>query len=159
MHALLGSLHLFRDANPSRDQVDLVDTAEDCVTTLSDVINNVLDASKLAAKKIVLDETLNHLPTLFLRIRNVYQLSCRSQGLKFVFHELAPLPDYEVYCDHKSLTHLINNLLANALKAFRAYSCLALTLFTADDQEGGSDHDGKLVRRWRSDAAAPVARQ
>ncbi len=82
---------------------------------LSELINNILDLSKIEAKKIEVEmETLN-LKLLIQGIFHIHKAEASKKQLQFSYQLSPQLPEY-IVSDRSKLNQIVMNLLGNAIK-------------------------------------------
>ncbi|MBI3368228.1 MAG: response regulator, partial [Burkholderiales bacterium] len=114
MNAIIGLTHLMsRDARDGlqRERLEKVDHA---AQHLLEVINNILDLSKIEAGKMVLDSTDFALDVLLSRAFEMVSGPARQKGLELVL-DTDHLPE-RLRGDPTRLSQALINLLANAVK-------------------------------------------
>ena len=79
------------------------------------MINDILDLSKIEAKKMMLEQVPFHLPALLENIVDLFTIRAQQQGITLNFEILSELP-VGVYGDEKRVQQIIVNLLGNAFK-------------------------------------------
>lgn len=82
---------------------------------LSDLIEGLLDISKIEAGRLELHRNEVRLPKLLEQLVKLFQLQARDKGIEFRFTPLTALPEY-VSTDEKRLRQILINLLSNAVK-------------------------------------------
>ncbi|MDO9315664.1 MAG: response regulator [Burkholderiaceae bacterium] len=114
MNAIIGLTHLMtRDTRDAlqRERLGKVDRA---AKHLLQVINDILDLSKIEAGKLVLDDAEFSRDNLFLNVFELVSESASEKGLELVL-DTDHLPD-RLRGDAKHLAQALINLLANAVK-------------------------------------------
>ncbi len=82
---------------------------------LLDLINNILDMSKIEAKKAaVMDVTLS-LPAFLKDLNNLFRFQAKKRNLTLRFEQATDLPHY-IRTDEVKLRQILTNLINNALK-------------------------------------------
>ncbi len=82
---------------------------------LLNLINEILDLSKIEARKMELHETTVALDELLQNISNLIRIRAQQKGLLFQFERASDLPK-AVRADEKRLSQILLNLLSNAVK-------------------------------------------
>ena len=82
---------------------------------LTDLIEGLLDVSKIEAGRLDIHRNEVHLRELLDQIVQMFQLQARAKNIEFVFSCDPRLPDY-VISDEKRLRQILLNLLSNAIK-------------------------------------------
>ncbi|MGB3623488.1 response regulator [Ketobacter sp. MCCC 1A13808] len=82
---------------------------------LSDLIEGLLDISKIEAGRLELHRNEVRLPKLINQLVTMFQLQAQAKGIDFQFSQNGPIPEY-VSADEKRLRQILINLLSNAVK-------------------------------------------
>jgi signal transduction histidine kinase/CheY-like chemotaxis protein len=82
---------------------------------LLELINDILDLSKIEAGKITLQENEVNLDCLLDDLEAMFSLQAKSKGLRFNFELADQIPPY-IQADEKKLRQVLINLLSNAIK-------------------------------------------
>ncbi|WP_375444539.1 histidine kinase dimerization/phospho-acceptor domain-containing protein [uncultured Fibrella sp.] len=116
LNGILGYTQLFkRDTELSEGQQKGVKVMHDCAESLLSLINDVLDLSKIEARKMeVLSDTF-YLPELLHNITQQIQIRAEQKGLRFDTYLADTLPDW-VVGDERKIRQVLLNLLGNAVK-------------------------------------------
>ncbi|WP_008310499.1 hybrid sensor histidine kinase/response regulator [Leptolyngbya sp. PCC 6406] len=86
-----------------------------CGSHLLTLINDILDLSKIEARKLDLDPTSLHLPSLLQSVVEMCKIRAEQKGIEFIYQPSSRLPD-GVKSDEKRLRQVLINLLGNAIK-------------------------------------------
>lgn len=92
-----------------------VDIIYKCGTHLLNLINDILDLSKIEARKMELYPTEFYLPALLQGVVEICQIKAELKGISFVYQSQPELPT-GVRGDEKRLRQVLINLLSNAIK-------------------------------------------
>ncbi len=82
---------------------------------LSDLIEGLLDISRIEAGRLELNMTEVDLGALLEQLVSMFRLQAQAKGIEFEFDRLTPLPQ-TVRADEKRLRQILINLLSNAVK-------------------------------------------
>lgn len=82
---------------------------------LLSLLNDVLDLSKIAAKKLELNPTTIHLNSFLVDIYTLMQIAANDKGIKLTLTSSTPIPN-EIYSDATRLRQILINLIYNAIK-------------------------------------------
>ncbi|GAA3947309.1 hybrid sensor histidine kinase/response regulator [Allohahella marinimesophila] len=88
---------------------------------LADLIEGLLDISRIEAGRLELIQKDVNLPALLDQLVSMLQVQANAKGIGFEYERLTPLPDM-VRTDEKRLRQILLNLLSNALKYTQAGS-------------------------------------
>ena len=114
LNAIAGMVHLLRRSGLSLEQTDRLDKIENAGTHLLEIINAVLDLSKIEAGKFVLDDAPVHVEAILGNIAAMLGQKIQDKGLGFHI-ETASLP-LNLHGDPTRLQQALLNYAANALK-------------------------------------------
>ncbi|MDJ0617973.1 MAG: ATP-binding protein [Calothrix sp. MO_192.B10] len=92
-----------------------VNIIHQCGSHLLTLINDILDISKIEARKLELQPQAIHLPSFLQGIREVLRIRAEQKGIDFVYLPDANLPE-GILTDDKRLRQVLINLLGNAVK-------------------------------------------
>ncbi|SFX60465.1 response regulator [Marinospirillum alkaliphilum] len=140
MNGIIGMLELVLGTELEREQKEHLDLARMSAEHLLEIINHLLDLSKIEAGKLDLQPRVFDLPELIgLTMRS---LSSRAQLKQLQLHyDMSPdLPRY-VYADPSRLRQMLINLLGNAIK-FTQNGEVHLTV----ERLSGSDNPQPVIR-------------
>jgi len=116
LNAILGFTQLMaRDASLKPDQQEYVGIITRSGEHLLDLINNVLNMSKIEAGRISLSENSFDLYSLIDSIADMLRLKAQSKGLQLIVERTANVPQYGV-TDEGKLRQILINLVSNAVK-------------------------------------------
>ena len=114
--AIIGFAEDARESTYDREEMnESLDTIIRSSHHLLDIINEILDLSKIEAGKLELESINVSLAELVQEIRAVFDKRIAAKGLRFDLNLQLPLPRY-IVCDPTRLKQVILNLLGNALK-------------------------------------------
>jgi len=112
---VLGMVDLLLDSPLHPDQREQLETARRCAVDLLDLLNNLLDFSKMEAGRINLDHIPVDLPDLLLQCARPFQAKARQKGIELRV-SLAPDLPRKILGDPVRLRQIVTNLLSNAVK-------------------------------------------
>ena len=121
LNGILGFAQILQrtpDLNSRRSDIDLIYQSGSHLLTL---INDILDLSKIEARRLELYPKDFHLPSFLLGIAEIAQVSAAQKNIDFRFFYNANLPD-GVTADEKRLRQVLLNILGNAIKFTEAGS-------------------------------------
>ncbi|NJR50049.1 MAG: PAS domain-containing protein [Leptolyngbyaceae cyanobacterium CSU_1_3] len=113
---ILGCSELMRyDKSLSSKQRERLGTIERSVQHLMDLINNVLELSKIEVGAAKLHLGIVNLPDLFQSLEDMFQMQARSKKIQLGIDRSSSLPQL-VQTDESKLRQILINLLSNAVK-------------------------------------------
>jgi PAS domain S-box-containing protein len=135
MNAILGFSELALNKNFPPEAVDYLQKINTASTSLLDILNDILDLSKLEAGRISIIPAPFHLDDLRGTLYSLFISVAQQQGLKFTL-EVAPDVPLNVIGDALRLRQVLINLLGNAFKFTSSGSVsLCITLQQLDESE------------------------
>ncbi|MEG3896113.1 MULTISPECIES: PAS domain S-box protein [unclassified Microcoleus] len=116
LNGVLGYAQILKtDKDLSEDQQESLSNIQQCGQHLLMLIDDVLDLSKIEARKMDLyPEELNFL-NFTKNIADLFQMRASQKGISFNYEQVSPLPSC-VRVDQKRLRQILINLLSNAVK-------------------------------------------
>lgn len=114
LNAVIGLSHILGDNNPRRDQVQNIEALNYSGKILLNLLNNVLDFSKMQSTNIELDNIPIDLLDAIKQIKKVHEASCLQKGITMVLDIDDDIPF--VWLDIVRFNQVINNLVTNAIK-------------------------------------------
>jgi PAS domain S-box-containing protein len=115
MNAVIGMSHLLMEENPREDQLENLKTLQFSAENLLELINNILDFSKMDSGKIELEKIPFNIQDILQRIIHSCTYQIRQKNLKMIV-DVDPYLPKQVVGDPVRLAQVINNLLSNAIK-------------------------------------------
>ncbi len=116
MNAILGFAELMgRDSSLNTTQREYLDIISSSGAHLLDLINDVLDMSKIEAGQITLNVESFNLHQTLQNIEKMVRLRAENKNLHFILDYSPDLPQYVKTDEHK-LRQILLNLLGNAIK-------------------------------------------
>ncbi len=115
MNGVLGSLDLLRHSKLDERQRILVNTAASSGSSLMDILNDVLDHSKIEAGKLHLSRAPMSIHALASSVVSLFRANAESRSLNLSLELDAGVADW-VLGDAQRLKQILLNLLGNAIK-------------------------------------------
>ncbi|HTW00627.1 MAG TPA: ATP-binding protein, partial [Streptosporangiaceae bacterium] len=124
-----------QDGNLTGQQVDFARTIHAAGSDLLQLINDILDLSKVEAGKMDVNPAELRLPALVDYVDATFRPMAEDKGLGFSIEMRPGTPD-PLYVDEQRLQQIVRNLLSNAVK-FTTAGDVRLTIGRADEVEFG----------------------
>lgn len=115
LNAIIGFNDLLSKTSLNKEQTNFLNTVSVATHNLKNIINDVLDVSKLEGNKIQLENRPFSITALVQHIIKLQSPSAKLKNLRLLSSLDHDLPNY-VYGDETRLTQILNNLVSNALK-------------------------------------------
>ena len=114
LNAIIGLSHILKENKPRKNQLDNIEALNYSGKILLNLLNNVLDFSKMQSTKIELDNIPTDLYDAFKQIKKIYEPQCKKKGIEFQVHIDKNIPI--VMLDIVRFNQVITNLVNNAIK-------------------------------------------
>lgn len=116
LNGILGYAQILGRINTlSNKEQEGINIIYQCGSHLLTLINDVLDLSKIEARKLELAPAAVHLPSLLQSVVEMCKIRAEQKGIEFVYQPSSRLPE-GVVTDEKRLRQVLINLLGNAIK-------------------------------------------
>lgn len=115
MNGVIGMIDLLNDTPLDQEQKDYVLTIKKSSETLLNILNDILDLSKIEAGKMVLHEAPIRFEEVFEKLVSLFGQQAAVKGNKLTYHLADDLPKY-VIADQTRLLQILSNLTSNAIK-------------------------------------------
>ncbi|MEC4891378.1 MAG: PAS domain S-box protein, partial [Nitrospira sp.] len=139
MNGVIGMTELMLTTPLTDRQRHLADTVHQSATALLDIINDILDWSKIEAGKLQLSQIDFDLSGLCEDVAAFFEEAARRKGLTFIWHAAASVPAH-MHGDPVRLRQILVNLLSNAVK-FTEHGTIELRMDLVE-----TCHDNTLLR-------------
>ena len=156
LNGILGYAQILqRNPDATAEQIEGFKIIYECGLHLLDLIAEILDLSKIEAKKLDLSQNVFSLPHLLIGIAQICQVKAEEKGITFL-HEFSDLiPDY-VIGDEQRLRQILLNLIGNAIK-FTDRGHVALSVDLAPLNERLADELSSKIRFTIADTGLGIA--
>lgn len=114
MNAIIGLSHILGDTNPRPDQEENIEALNYSGKILLNLLNNVLDFSKMETSGVDLDPIPTDIMTAVKQIKKIHEPGCLSKGILFKLEVDEKLPNMSL--DIVRFNQVLNNLVSNAIK-------------------------------------------
>jgi len=118
LNAISGYAQLI-ERNPAADARDAVRVIRRSATHLADLVNGLLDISRIENGTLHIERELVNLRDLLEQIVDMFRLQAAAKGIGFRHEWPGNMPTW-IYTDEKRLRQILINLLSNAIKYTRA---------------------------------------
>lgn len=115
MNAIIGMSHLTLDTELTNKQRDFVTKIDRSAKSLLQIINDILDVSKVESGKLAIETTAFSLSDLFDNLLVMFNEKASNAGLEFLFDIDSNIPD-GLLGDPVRLGQILTNYCSNALK-------------------------------------------
>ncbi len=116
LNAIMGYAQLLeKDENIPINRRDALGVIRRSSEHLADLIEGLLDISRIEAGRLDLVKSNVHLANLLDQIVSMFQVEAANKGIAFDYDILTPLPE-TVHTDEKRLRQVLINLISNAIK-------------------------------------------
>lgn len=133
MNAIIGLSHILGDSNPRPDQEENIEALNYSGKILLNLLNNVLDFSKMETSGIALDPIPTDIMVAVKQIKKIHEPGCLNKGITFKLEIDEKLPN--MFLDIVRFNQVINNLVSNSIK-FTKKGSVTLKITRQDDSNG-----------------------
>ncbi|REK17680.1 MAG: response regulator [Planctomycetota bacterium] len=126
MNAIIGMTELALDTNLTNDQREYLGTVKDSAESLMQLLNDILDLSKIEAGRLDIDQVAFSLPQLIQDLTRPLAHRAGQKGVEFTWHVYPDVPELLVG-DPVRLRQVMLNLIDNAIR-FTAEGGIALSV-------------------------------
>lgn len=116
LNAVMASLELLQRPDVKRKEADYIDMARRSAHNLMDLLNDILDFSRLESNQMTLHKAPTDLKALLTSVRDSHQPNAVNKGLSLVLEDTVPCDDLFIDTDSQRLRQILHNLIANAIK-------------------------------------------
>jgi len=132
MSAVIGTAQILQKTSLSDHQLKLLETISHSGKTLMSIINDILDLSKIEAKKLDLEFVPFNLSTLLDRSIDTFISNAKDKKISLSFQRNESQPQVCVCGDPTRIAQVVNNLISNAIK-FTDKGAVTLSLVDLDE--------------------------
>jgi PAS domain S-box-containing protein len=115
MNGIIGMIDLMEGTTITEEQREYVRTIKKSSETLLNILNDILDLSKIEAGKMQLRKTPVRLKNVLEKIYALFAQQALSKKIKLYYHLSDNLPEY-LMIDETRLLQILSNLVSNAVK-------------------------------------------
>ncbi len=115
MNGIIGMIDLLNETPLNPEQKDYILTIRRSSGTLLNILNDILDLSKIEAGKMALNEAPVALEEIFEKLTALFSQTARNKNDTLSYHLGEKLPQY-IIADQTRLLQILSNLTSNAIK-------------------------------------------
>lgn len=115
LNGVIGCLSLLMNTKLQPDQSNLAKISQQSAESLLDIINDILDLSKIEMGTLVLDKQEFELRALIEEVTNIFVLKAEEKGI-VLNSPTTPIPNVTLFGDRLRIKQVLVNLMGNAVK-------------------------------------------
>ncbi|WP_210489299.1 PAS domain S-box protein [Rufibacter aurantiacus] len=115
MNGIIGMIDVLHHSATNEEQMDYIETLRTSSNALLDILNDILDLSKIQAGKLQLNKTGIDLSYSLEKIHNLFANRATQKDLTFTYDISEDTPRY-IITDETRLLQILSNLTSNAIK-------------------------------------------
>lgn len=128
MNAIIGFTALAKNHNNDSERVmDYLNKIQTSSTHLLDLINDILDMSRIESGKVSLDEAPHDLGEIIDHLSSIVQPEVADKGLSYHV-DISELQHHFVMCDKLKIKQVLLNILSNAVKFTPSGGAVSFTI-------------------------------
>ncbi len=136
MNGIIGMIDLLGSTDLDEEQSDYIRTIKKSSDNLLNILNDILDLSKIEAGKMELRQEPVNLVETFEKIYDLYSQQAYLNETNLYYHLDDRLPDY-VLADETRLIQVISNLTNNAIKFSDKRGTINLSIVVINESKSG----------------------
>jgi PAS domain S-box-containing protein len=161
LNGILGYAHILKQrsqAEPGNEvltskQQDGLNIIQQCGEHLLTLINDILDLSKIEARKMEIHLSEFHFPTFLNNIAEIFRIRAEQKNISFSYQSLSLLPAF-VRGDEQKLRQILINVLGNAIK----FTDTGDVVFKVGYVGRESQEENSLIQNPKSKIQNPIIR-
>lgn len=126
LNGIIGTLQLVDQAGLSRENSDYVEIVQRSSQSLLEIVNGILDISKIEANKEIVSKRKFDVRNLISDVLSHHEVKANERGVDLLVRVADAIPKF-AYSDPLKFEQILNNLISNALK-FTERGSVKLTL-------------------------------
>lgn len=135
LNAILGYTQiLLQSNNLNPEQYEGLNIIQHSSEYLLNLIDDILDISKVEAGKLELNVTDFHFENFIKNVVDLFRVRALQKSIEFIYQPLEQ-PPYVVYSDEKRLRQILINLLSNAVKFTPEYGCVTFAVVRVSENK------------------------
>ena len=148
LNSIIGFTDIVReDESLSPRQRQLINIVNNSGDHLLDVVNDILDLSKIEAGKIERNDEVFQLMPLLKSVHEMLGMKAKAKKIGFDFSSRSSLPE-TIRCDRSKIRQILINLLGNAIK-FTDQGAVTMAIGATAVSPPEKDEDGTMKRTIR----------
>jgi signal transduction histidine kinase/CheY-like chemotaxis protein len=140
MNAIIGYTNLAREEDSAEAIKGYLDKIDSSSKHLLDLINDILEMSRIESGKTELEYQPADLCLLFEGICQLFEEQMKQKGLTFEVHD-AQVTDRYVWCDQKNINRVLLNVISNAYKFTPEGGSITATLYQSGSENGYGSYE------------------
>ncbi len=134
MNAIIGFIHLLKKMEIEPTKLKYLDTIDRSSNLLLNVLNDILDVSKIESGKLAIEMIEFNPNEEFLHLFELYAKPCSEKGVKLI-NSIDSDINFTMISDKLRLKQIITNLLSNALKFTSEGKSIELVIYYIEDKK------------------------
>ena len=115
MNAIIGITYILENTNMDSKQRNYLQKLKSSANVLLQLINDILDLSKIESGEMKLEKTKFHMDTILSDLMDMFAIKAEAKGLNFLFN-IDPETPSELEGDPLRLKQILINLINNSIK-------------------------------------------
>lgn len=137
LNGILGFTNFALQEDDQQRARDYMHKAQNSATLLLDIVNDVLDLSRIESGKMVLNPVVTNTREIGAAVVEALRPMAQEKGVNLI---AGPHPDKTIYADKLAYQKIWLNLISNAIKYTPAGGTVRMSVEPIDPPIGGRDH-------------------
>jgi len=144
LNAITGMARIGLDATEASTKDNSFQRIQTASMHLLNIINDILDMSKIEARKFQLSPAPFSLESLFLELQTIFEFQMQQKQLRFSMKRDKLIPD-ALYGDAHRLSQVLTNLISNAMKFTPAGGAVSVSVSRLKDVDTRKELDSGMI--------------
>ena len=147
LNGILGYAQILQNYPLKKAELDGVNIIHQCGSHLLTLINDILDLSKIEARKLELHKHDFHFSSFLMGVTEICRIRAQQKGINFTCEIDSQLPE-GIHADEKRLRQVLINLLGNAIK-FTDNGGVTFKIIPVSTNQADKKTEAELYRKIR----------
>jgi PAS domain S-box-containing protein len=116
LNGILGFAHLLKESNNNPKNTKYIDIIEKSGKQLLDLINQIIDISKIESGQLELKKSHTNIPDLIDEVIYLFDKEAKDKGLKLILDKMIVPDHFTINIDREKLYSIVANFVKNAIK-------------------------------------------
>ncbi len=134
MNGIIGFINILKKTNLTKEQNDYINTIDKSANNLLNLINDILDISKVESGKIQINNTSFNIEECVSEVMTLMTPAANDKGVEITCFHYSDTPN-EIYAPRDRIRQILINYLGNAIKFTEDGTIVIRTMLSGNDGE------------------------